>query len=146
MAQIEVDFAGVKENDFSPFPAGEYELALARVIAGKVKKEGPNKGKAMFRLMFKVTDNNEKYVGRTVWTNYVHTEESRWVLKALLQAYGVAVPESGAVTIDFDDYMGEPLRARVKVTPGSKSEDGSQEYADKNDIQYFIKHPSLVDA
>jgi hypothetical protein len=146
MAEIEVDFAGVKDNDFSPIPAGEYELALARVISSKVKKKGENEGKPMFRLMFKVTENNESYVGRTVWTNYVHAEGSRWVLKSLLQAYGVAVPESGAVTVDFDDYMGEPLRARVKITPGSKNEETGAEYADKNDIQYFIKHPSLVDA
>lgn len=146
MAELEVDFAGVGDGDFKPIPAGEYEMELARVNTSQVKKPGKNKGKSIYRLMFKVTENNDEHVGRTVWTNYVHTDESRWVLKAMLRAWGVEPPESGPVRVNFDDYMGVELRARVKVTPASKNEETGDEYEAKNDIAKFVPHPSLVDA
>src|SRR5205809_7290101 len=39
---------------FDALPAGEYEVTLAKVEIRKIQKEGPNKGKPMLNLQWKV--------------------------------------------------------------------------------------------
>lgn len=143
MVAIDVNFAGAEDKDFTPFPAGEYELALVRANLGKASKNAKNAGADMVSLMFEVTENNENYVGRTVWVNYTHVEASRWLLRSMLRAWGIEPPEEGGVTVDFDMFLGRPFRARVKVTKASKNQETGAEYEPNNAIQKFIPSPEL---
>lgn len=131
------NFAGVPDQViFEPLPAGTYTLELNDYREGVVKGETKNKGATLYSFTFEVIDNeNEKYNGRKVFDNLTITEDSLWRLKALLKAFGCDVPEEGDIDVEFDDFVGESLKARVGVQKARKV--GDTEYEARNTIKRF---------
>lgn len=132
------NFAGVPDQKtFTPLPAGNYTLELNDYREGVVKGEqSKNKGATMYSFTFEVIENeNEEYNGRKVFDNLTITEDSLWRLKALLKAFGCDVPEEGDIDVEFDDFIGEKLKARVGVQGARKV--GDTEYEARNTIKRF---------
>ena len=140
------NFAGVPDQkEFTPLPAGVYELELNDYREGVVKGEGSkHKGATMYNFTWEVVDNDEeKYNGRKIFDNLTIVEDAMWRLKAMLKAFGCDVPQDGDIDVEFDDFIGERLTARVGVQKARKV--GDQEYEARNTIKRFeIKDEAAV--
>lgn len=137
-----LNFAGVPDQkSFDPAPAGEYELELTDYKEDEVRS-GDNAGATMYKLTWEIKDDaNDKVDGKKVFDNQTYTEKAMFRVKAMLKAFGYEVPDDdGADDVDFeyDDLLGQKLRARLSVQPESKDKVSGRMYAAKNQIAKYI--------
>ncbi len=100
-----IDFSNVEDNDFSPLPAGEYEVNLF-----DFEKKESSTGKPMFKLTMKVAEGEHE--GRQIFTNLVITPKALWKVKEALEAFGKEVPKA-AIEVDFEELLGRRAVAVV---------------------------------
>lgn len=103
---VTLDFTGVESN-FMP-PEGDYRLKVVSV------NHKDNDGDGAFVWKFEITGaDSKKLVGKT-FTNYTNLgENSLWVLRNLLEALGVEIPE-GPFDIDTEELVGLEVEASVE--------------------------------
>jgi hypothetical protein len=141
---VTLNFAGVQDQvSFEPIPAGKYVLQLVDYKEGTVQSESSkNYGATKFDFTFEVVGPDsvpEKLLNKKIFDNVTLVQNSLWRLKAMLKAFGVEVPEDDDIELEFDDFIGEQLEAKVKITPARKDpNDPSKEYAARNAIASFV--------
>lgn len=141
---VTLNFAGVQDQvEYKPIPAGVYTLQLVDYKEGSVQStESKNYGATKFDFQFEVVGPDsvpENLLGKKVFDNVTLVQNSLWRLKAMLKAFGVEVPEDGDIDLEFDDFIGETLDAKIKVTPARKDpKDPTKEYQARNAIAQFV--------
>src|SRR5262245_21968199 len=72
---------------FDALPPGEYEVTLVKVDVKKIQKEGPNQGKPMINLQWKVNGEiHPDYKNRRIFDGLPVTENTLFRVKQVLQA------------------------------------------------------------
>lgn len=134
MAELNLDFTGIKRPSFEPIPEGEYVLLLSalKVAAGK---NNPNNIVANGTYeVISDTDGNTEYSGRKIFNSQVVAGESArddytklWLESLLDQEL------TGDFSLDPDQLVGLQTTAFVGVAPDFRDETKTV-----NVIKYFI--------
>jgi hypothetical protein len=98
MPAIQLDFTGVQDSGFEPFPAGEpIEFTLFAINDKKSQKGDP-----MLEFEFKAVENN-----RRAWRNFVLLPQALWALKKALVEMGVPKEDlQGTFKLDPKKLLG----------------------------------------
>jgi hypothetical protein len=139
----EVDFAGVPDQkEWKPAPSGDYVLELVDAEEGGTIKSGPNKGQPLDKLQFEIVDcvgDLEEFNGRRIYENATYGEKALPRLKTMLKAFGVQGVEDGPLSFEWDELLGQKLRAKIRsVGPQRDKNDSSIEYPAKNVITRYL--------
>ena len=136
-----LNFAGVEDQkSFRPAPAGVYTLELTDYKEDTVKN-GDNKGATLLKFTYEIRSEDEALDGKKVWDNATVTKKAMFRIKAMIKAFGVEVDDSenaDDVEVEWDDFLGESLVARLSLVPATKDPNTGREYAAKNSIAKFI--------
>lgn len=131
---LTVDFGGVEDRVL--VPEGDY-----RVKVESVEQKESQAGNPMLLWVFKINEpKNKQANGQKLYTNTVLAPQSLWVLRNLLKALGIKVPNS-AMELELEDYVGLECvvsvehekyegRDRAKVVNFSSIEDEDEEEED----------------
>lgn len=106
---LEIDFSGVKDQDYQVIPEGVYNCAVYDVVI----KTSKNSGKDYINWVFSIVDECD-YKGRRVFNNTSLQPQALWKLKEVLDAIGVKADK--VVELDLNSYIGKILKVKIGIT------------------------------
>lgn len=134
---MRIDFTDTDESAFEPLPVGEYRLQIANITETTTGENSKNPGEPMLKVELDVVDG--KYAGRKLFDNLLPTIPS---IKGRVMNFLSALGEDtdGELEVDWDDYVGEEVMARVQ------KKKATEEFDEGNKISKYKPVPQDVAA
>lgn len=134
---MRIDFTDTDESTFEPLPPGEYRLQISNMTETETSENSKNPGEPMIKVELTVSDG--QYENRKLFDNLLPTIPS---IKGRVMNFLNALGEDteGELEVDWDDYVGEEVIARVATKKATA------EYDEGNRVTKYKPVPSDVAA
>ena len=105
-----LDLSAVEVSEYTPLPAGDYEVRVASASIEDTKNPKPDDPMPKYiKVEFRVVDNeDETLIGRIIFDNFSLKSQALFKLKGFMEAAGL--DSDGG--IDTDEFIGAEVRAR----------------------------------
>lgn len=139
MANISIDLTEEEVSQglegFKPIPKGTYKVEITDATLTAVKS-GPNEGKPMYRMEYKVID-DDQYTGRKLFHTICLWKGAHYSLLQLLSALSDEVAPGKIEVPDVDELLGQEINVTVKVVPHF-NEERAAEGEEQNEVDRIL--------
>lgn len=139
MANISIDLTEEEVSQglkgFEPIPKGTYKVEITDATLTAVKA-GANEGKPMYRMEYKVID-DDQHTGRKLFHTICLWKGAHYSLLQLLGALNDEVAPGKIEVPDVDELLGQEINVTVKVVPHF-NEERAAEGEEQNEVDRIL--------